>query len=73
MNMMDHRICAADAEKFYAAQPFTVELLDELTGRIAVTCREKLGRVMGNTLTGLAYIMCILPGPRNGVGFLGTA
>lgn len=45
--MMDHRICAADAEKFYAAQPFTVELLDELTGRIAVTCREKLGRVMG--------------------------
>lgn len=44
---MNCRICAADAEKIYENQPFTVELLDELTGRIAVTCREKRGRVMG--------------------------
>ena len=45
--MMKHRISASEAEKLYAARVFEVELLDELTGRIAVSCRQSVSRVMG--------------------------
>ncbi len=40
-------LTAADAEKKYREQWFSVELLEELTGRIAVRCHRDCGRISG--------------------------
>ena len=47
MNIMDLKITAAEAEKNYSQQPFKVELLDAMTGRVRVNCRRDHRDVSG--------------------------
>ncbi|MBR7130675.1 MAG: hypothetical protein IKC82_01620 [Lentisphaeria bacterium] len=44
---MDLKITAAEAEKNYSQQPFKVELLDAMTGRVRVNCRRDHRDVSG--------------------------
>ena len=44
---MNHLNSSADIQQFYSAQPFAIRLVDGMTGRIAVLCREKSGKVSG--------------------------
>ena len=44
---MNHLNSSAEIQQFYSAQPFAIRLVDGMTGRIAVLCREKSGKVSG--------------------------